>query len=106
MKPVHTNRKEDKRSALMKLINDIRSIYAVLALFGAGMVWASDVYHSQYLKVDEYHAYELKNEITSLNNEVADLKIEKNYAVKERDKQRLQELIIRKKLQIQNLKGH
>lgn len=101
----YTNRKEDKRSKLSKLVHDVRSIYFIITLLGAGIAWASNVYHSKYLQVDEYHASELKKETRHLNNEVADLKIEKNYAVKERDKRRIQELIIRKKLQVQNLKG-
>lgn len=99
-----TNRKDDKASWLMKIINDPKTLWFALAVGFSGMAWASDVYHSQYLKVSVYHASELRKEIKDLVNEIADLEIDLENSITPLERKGIRKKLIRKKAQIRNLR--
>jgi len=99
-----------------KVAKSFLTIYAVMGILFSGAALAVNEYHEKFLKVADFKAIMLQNkidndaadikkEIKELNNEIADLIIEKDYAIKSRDKKRIQALITRKKTQIKNLKG-
>jgi len=95
--------------------SNILTIYAFIALMFSGIAIAADNYHEKFLKVEVFNeamaqqkidtkAASLKEKIQTLNDEILDLKIERKYARKHSDKQRIDEKILRKQNQITNLK--
>jgi len=91
------------------------TIYAVMAIIASGLVFAGDVYHEKFLKVETFNSVmeqqtvdrakeAIVKEIKQLNNEIRDLKIERKYATKNRDKLRIDEKILTKETAIKNLK--
>jgi hypothetical protein len=92
------------------------TIYAVMAILFSGIAWAADEYHQQFLKKEDFEAAMTinKNEaakdkiaenIALLNDEIAQLRIDKKYARTNREKNRIEEKIILKETKIKNLKG-
>lgn len=99
-------RKEDDASWMMKAINSVKTLWFALVIGFSGMAWASDVYHSQYLKVSVYHASELRKERRDLINEIADLEIDLENSINPLESKGIRKKLIRKKAQIRNLKVH
>lgn len=98
------NRKEDQLSWFMKIANNVKTLWVALAIGFSGMAWASDIYHSQYLKVDVYHASERLKEMRYLVNEIADLEIDLENSITPLKSKGIRKKLIRKKAQIKNLK--
>jgi len=101
---MNDKRKEDHISWIMKIINNVKTLWFALVIGFSGMAWASDIYHSQYLKVEVYHASELRKEIRDLVNEIADLEIDLENSVVPLERKGIRKKLIRKKAQIRNLK--
>jgi len=97
-----------------KIAKHYLTIYSFIAALFSGGAYAANEYHNKFLTVKAFNESiaiqkEDRNrsdsikEIKRLNNEIADLKIEKSYAVKSRHKKRIQALITRKETLIKNL---
>lgn len=101
-----TNRKDGDMGWVMKTANNIKTLWFALVIGFSGMAWASDIYHSQYLKVSVYHASELRKERRDLINEIADLEIDLENSIIPLESKGIRKKLIRKKAQIRNLKVH
>lgn len=115
---VNRTRKEDVRlSKTAKFFTDVKVVATgltgivfmlsgILAYAGDSRYVLKDDHsdHSYLLRVDIYHATELKKEIRGLVNEIADLNIDLENSETAPESRGIRKKLIRKKAQLKNLK--
>ncbi len=102
------NRKEDHRSMIMKILNDVKAAWAFVIFSCSGSLgvaaWASEAYHSKFLTVEAYYVDQFERGGERLHDELADLNIELDHTIQPQERLRIKALIIRRETKLKTLK--